>query len=89
LPDAPRAVPDVQFSRIRFLGCTRFRAGSSPVCYRPQGGWLMLFRSDVSGMSCLSGLRASVESFPMWWAFPTSEYDARYDSPAASGGLSL
>jgi hypothetical protein len=89
LPDAPRAVPDVQFSRIRFLGCTRFRAGSYPVCYRPQGGWLMLFRSDVSGMSCLSGLRASVESFPMSWAFPTSESYARYDSPIAYGGFSL
>jgi hypothetical protein len=49
----------------------------------------MLFRSDVSGMRGLSGLRAAVESFPRWWAFPTSEYDARYDSPSASGGLSL
>src|SRR5262249_47904723 len=49
----------------------------------------MLFRSDMSGMSVLSGRRASVESFPMWWAFPTSEYDARYDSPTAYGGLSL
>src|SRR5262244_4031698 len=49
----------------------------------------MLFRSDMSGMSVLSGLRASVESFPMWWAFPTSEYYARYDSPTAYGGLSL
>ena len=36
----------------------------------------MLIRSDMSGMSGLSGLRASVETFPMWWAFPTSEYDA-------------
>ena len=49
----------------------------------------MLIRSDMSGMSVLSGLRASVETFPMWWAFPTSEYDARYDSPTAYGGLSL
>ena len=49
----------------------------------------MLIRSDMSGMSGLSGLRASVETFPMWWAFPTSEYDARYDSPTAYGGLSL
>jgi len=60
----------VQFSRIRFLGCTRFRAGrvrfrTHPVCYSPQGGWLMLLRSDMSGMSFLSGLRASVESFPV------------------------
>src|SRR5207237_3737118 len=39
--------------------------------------------------SVLSGLRASVETFPMWWAFPTSEYSARYDSPPAYGGLSL
>jgi hypothetical protein len=84
----------VQFARIRFLGCTRFRAGCvrrrpHPVCYCPQGGWLMLLRSDISGMSFLSGLRASVETFPVWWAFPTAEYSARYDSPAASGGLSL
>jgi len=28
-------------------------------------------------------------SFPVWWAFPSSEYSARYDSPAAYGGLSL
>jgi hypothetical protein len=49
----------------------------------------MLFRSDVSGMRVLSGLRASVESFPMEWAFPTSEYYARYDSPTAYGGFSL
>ena len=89
MPDAPRAVPDVQFSRIRFLGCTRIRAGEHPVCYGPQGGWLMLIRSDMSGMSVLSGLRASVESFPVWWAFPTAEYYARYDSPNAYGGLSL
>ena len=37
----------------------------------------MLIRSDMSGMSVLSGRRASVESFPMWWAFPTSEYYVR------------
>jgi hypothetical protein len=49
----------------------------------------MLIRSDLSGMSVLSGLRASVASFPMWWAFPTSEYYARYDAPTAYGGLSL
>ena len=46
----------------------------------------MLFRSDMSGMRFLSGLRASVESFPLSWAFPTAEYDARYDSPTAYGG---
>ena len=49
----------------------------------------MLLRSDMSGMRVLSGLRASVETFPLWWAFPTSEYYARYDSPTAYGGLSL
>ena len=49
----------------------------------------MLIRSDMSGMSVLSGLRASVESFPLWWAFPTAEYYARYDSPTAYGGRSL
>jgi hypothetical protein len=63
--------------------------GTPPVCYGPQGGWLILIRSDMSGMSVLSGLRASVETFPVSWAFPTAEYYARYDSPAASGGLSL
>jgi hypothetical protein len=47
----------------------------------------MLIRSDMSGMSVLSGLRASVETFPVWWAFPTSEYYARYDSPVAYGGF--
>ena len=49
----------------------------------------MLIRSDLSGLRVLSGLRASVETFPMSWAFPTAEYDARYDSPTAYGGLSL
>jgi len=49
----------------------------------------MLLRSDMSGMSFLGRLRASVETFPVWWAFPTSEYYARYDSPAAYSGLSL
>jgi hypothetical protein len=48
----------------------------------------MLFRSDMSGRSFLSGLCASVESFPVEWAFPTAEYDARYDSPTAYGGRS-
>src|SRR4030095_5985519 len=48
----------------------------------PQGGWIILVRSDVSG------LRASVESFPLSWAFPTAEYSARYDSPPAYGGCS-
>ena len=45
----------------------------------------MLIRSDMSGMSVLAGLRAAVETFPVWWAFPTSEYYARYDSPYAYG----
>ena len=49
----------------------------------------MLIRSDMSGLHVLAGLRASVETFPLWWAFPTAEYDARSDSPAAYGGLSL
>ena len=49
----------------------------------------MRIRSDMSGMRCLSGLRASVETFPMSWALPTAESSARYDAPAASGGLSL
>jgi hypothetical protein len=49
----------------------------------------MQIRSNMSGMSFLCRLRASVETFPVWWAFPTSEYSARYDSPSAYGGLSL
>ena len=49
----------------------------------------MLIRSDMSGMRVLSRLRAAVETFPMWWAFPTSAYDARDDSPTAYGGLAL
>ena len=56
-------------------------ASSGPVCYGPQGGWRILLRSDMSGMRVLSGLRASVESFPMSWVFPTAAYSARYDSP--------
>ena len=48
----------------------------------------MLFRSDVSGMRVLSGLRAAVASFPMSWACPTAEYYARDDSPIAYGGRS-
>jgi len=63
-------------------------ASSYRVCYGPQGGWLILIRPTMSGMRCLSGLRASVESFPMWWAFPTPEYSARYDSSNAYGGRS-
>jgi hypothetical protein len=59
------------------------------VCSGPQGGWRILIRSDMSGMRVLSGLRASVETFPMWWAFPTAESSARYDSSHAYGGLSL
>jgi len=43
----------------------------------------------MAGMRVLAGLRASVETFPVWWAFPTSAYDARYDSPSADGRLSL
>ncbi len=43
----------------------------------------------MSGMSFLCGLRAPVESFPMYVAFPRSEYYARYDSPYAYGGFSL
>src|SRR5262249_21976018 len=48
----------------------------------------MLIRSDRSGMRVLSGLRASVESFPRWWACPTAAYSARDDSPTAEGGRS-
>ena len=48
----------------------------------------MLCRADMSGRRCLAGRRASVASFPLAWAFPTAESDARYDSPTASGGRS-
>ena len=48
----------------------------------------MLIRCVMSGMSVLAGLPASVETFPVWWAFPTAEYYARYDSPDAYGGRS-
>ncbi len=36
----------------------------------------MLTQPDMSGMSFLCGLRASVRSFPMYVAFPRSEYYA-------------
>jgi hypothetical protein len=49
----------------------------------------MLLRSDMSGMRGLAGRRASVATCPLSWAFPTAEDSARYDAPAASGGLSL
>ena len=62
---------------------------SGPVCSGPQGGWLMLIRSDMSRLRVLCGLRASVETFPVSWAFPTAEYDARYNAPDAYDGLSL
>jgi hypothetical protein len=42
----------------------------------------------MSGRRVLSGRRAAVEACPREWAFPTPEYDARYDSPTASGGRS-
>jgi hypothetical protein len=63
--------------------------GRTVVSSGPQGGWLMLIRSDMSGLRVLSGLRASVETFPVSWAFPTAEYDARYDAPDAYDGLPL
>ncbi len=49
----------------------------------------MLLRFDMSGMRVLCVLRAAVEIFPLSWAFPTSAYSARYDSPAACGRLPL
>jgi hypothetical protein len=50
----------VRYFRIRFLGCTRFRAGwnrhrSSPCLLFPTGGWLILVRPDLSGMSFFAG----------------------------------
>jgi hypothetical protein len=49
----------------------------------------MLLRSDMAGRRCLCRRRAAVESFPLWWAFPTAEDDARYDSPDVYGELAL
>ena len=46
------------------------------ICYSPQGGWLVLIQPTMSGTSFLCRLRTSVRSFPMWRAFPTSEYYA-------------
>ena len=37
----------------------------------------------MSGMSVLSGLRASVESFPVWWAFPTAQSTMLDTTPQA------
>ncbi len=37
----------------------------------------MMIRYDISLMSCLFGLRASVETFSLSWTFPTSEHSAR------------
>ena len=36
----------------------------------------MFIQPDMSGMSFLCGLRTSVKSFPMYVAFPRSEYYA-------------
>jgi hypothetical protein len=35
------------------------------ICYSPQGGWLAVSRSCMSGASFLYGLRTSVGSFAM------------------------
>ena len=81
LPGTPRTDPDVQFSRIRFLGytrirddcmmlrCNRFAVALSEVCSRCSS-------STLAGMSYLCGLRTSVSAFPMYVAFPRSEYYA-------------
>ena len=41
----------------------------------------MSIRPDMSGMSFLCRLRASVKSFPMYVAFPRSEYYASIKIP--------
>jgi hypothetical protein len=41
----------------------------------------------MSGMRCLGGRRAPVESCPWSWTCPTSEDDARYDSPSHPAGF--
>jgi hypothetical protein len=72
-------------SRIRFLGCTRFRARhvTSALVAIPRSEVGLCFSSPtVSGISFLYGLRTSVRSFPMpasagvYVAFPRSEYYA-------------
>jgi hypothetical protein len=54
--------PDVRYSRIRFLGCIRFRAGGTitpppPVCYSPQGGWLMLIQPIMRLAFAITGVQ--------------------------------
>ena len=71
---------------VPLLHC--IREGLQPVLSWPAGRLAHAVPADMSGMSGLSGLRASVE-LPHVVGFPTSEYDARYDSPTAYGGLSL
>lgn len=51
---APHTVPDVRFSRIRFLGCTRFRTGLSqrtlmrtPLSRRFWPGYLRVFKHTL------------------------------------------
>jgi hypothetical protein len=62
--------PDVQFSRTRFLVCTRFRAGrnrhrSSTCLLFPAVRLTHVDPAHMSGMSFLCGLRAPVRSFPL------------------------
>jgi len=91
LPGAPRTSPDMRFSRIRFLGCTRFRADlhscplQGPVAIPRSEVGLPLPDPTVSGTSFLCGLRTPVGSFAMWPAFPASDYYARQDTSLAYG----
>ena len=80
-PHRPRTDPDVLFSRIRFLGCIRIRAVLLSYPVQDQSLFFAVrlacvLQPYVSGTSFLCKLRVSVRSFPLWLAFPTSEYYA-------------
>jgi hypothetical protein len=56
LPGTPRVDPDVQFSRIRFLGCTRFRGAK----HRLQAYTLRRLTSVIRGRAIFTWSRACV-----------------------------
>ncbi len=66
MPGAPRTSPDVQFSRIRFLGCTRFRADlhSCPL-QGPMAIPLLYVGSCYSSPTCPA--RVSFEGYVLPW----------------------
>jgi hypothetical protein len=71
----------VQFFRIRFLGYTRLRDGCMmslynrfTIAFSAVGSYYS--SSTLAGMNYLCGLRTSVSAFPLYVAFPRSEYYA-------------